>query len=72
MDDTGKEKKKENNEMKEPLNDAERIANIMVKNMITNMADPDFNNKREEYLQKAVDIALKKRKDSHSNEHKDS
>ncbi|MBY8982825.1 MAG: hypothetical protein KGD57_07745 [Candidatus Lokiarchaeota archaeon] len=52
-----KEKKKE----KKPINDAERVAKIMVENMIANMADPNFEEKRERILQGAVDKVLKKR-----------
>ncbi|MBY9005670.1 MAG: hypothetical protein KGD63_02840 [Candidatus Lokiarchaeota archaeon] len=58
---------KEEKKKKIPINDAERVAKIMVDNMIANMADPNFEEERERRLQDARDRVLENRKNRKSN-----
>ncbi len=53
----------ENKEKKEQT--AEEVAAIMVENMIKNIQDPDFLNKKDKMLQEAADEVIKKRKERH-------
>ena len=58
---------KEEKKKKIPISDAERVAKIMVDNMIANMADPNFEEERERRLQDARDRVLENRKNRKSN-----
>jgi hypothetical protein len=58
----------ENKEKKEQT--AEEVAAIMVENMIKNIEDPDFLNKKDKMLQEAADEVIKKRKERHKKQKK--